>query len=334
MVYRIFSVLFVAAFLVTAYLWMEFKRFADTPLNLPPEGAVYTLLPGASVSSLARDLERKGYLAKPHYLRLLARMDGQAQLLKAGEYQLQAGLTPSSLLTLLVSGKVTNYSFTLIEGWNFRQLKRAVLNHPVLVQTIDGLSDEEIMHRLGVEDKHTHPEGRFLPDTYHFPKGTTDISLLKRAYNAMQLRLEQEWQQREELLPLKTSYEALILASIIEKETGVPSERAEIAGVFIRRLNKGMKLQTDPTVIYGLGESFDGNIRRRDLTHNTPYNTYLHKGLPPTPICMPGIKAIQAALHPKPGNTLYFVAKGGGSHHFSATLKEHNRAVSKYQLKK
>ena len=334
MVYRIVSILFIAACLVSGYFWMEFKRFNDTPLNLPSKGTFYTLPAGASVSSLAKDLERRGYLAKPLYLRLLARIDGHAQLIKAGEYQLHAGLTPRSLLSLLVSGKVTSYSFTLIEGWNFRQLKEALLNHPALIQTIEGISDEEIIHRLGDENEHPHPEGRFLPDTYHFPKGATDLSVLKRAYNAMQIRLDEEWQQRDESLPLKTSYEALILASIIEKETGVASERREIAGVFIRRLNKGMKLQTDPTVIYGLGESFDGNIRRRDLLHNTPYNTYVHKGLPPTPICMPGIKAIQAALHPKPGNSLYFVAKGGGYHHFSATLREHNRAVSKYQLKK
>ena len=334
MIHRILGILIITACLFGAWFWMTFKQFADMPLNLPSAGVIYNLPAGTSVSSLAQDLERKGYLAKPLYLRLLARVEGHAQRIKAGEYRLQAGLTPRELLSLLVSGKVTSYSITLVEGWNLRQVKEALLHHPALMQTIAEISDEEIMRRLDDEIEQRHLEGRFLPDTYHFPKGDTDLSVLKRAYRAMQIRLDQEWQQREPSLPLKNSYEALILASIIEKETGVVSERPEIAGVFIRRLNKGMKLQTDPTVIYGLGERFDGNIRRRDLLQKTPYNTYVNKGLPPTPICMPGAEAIRAALHPKPGKSLYFVAKGGGYHHFSTTLKEHNRAVRKYQLKK
>jgi len=219
-----------------------------------------------------------------------------------------------------------------VEGWNFKQMRVAIAGQQALEQTLVELSDQEIMQRLGYADE--HPEGRFLPDTYHFPKGTTDLAFLKRAYQAMQGLLDAEWEQRDPGLPLNSPYEALILASIVEKETGLASERPEIAGVFVRRLKKGMKLQTDPTIIYGMGESYKGNIRRRDLKQDTPYNTYLHKGLTPTPISMPGADALHAVLHPKEGKSLYFVAKGEGSHQFSKTLVEHNRAVRKYQLKR
>jgi len=208
----------------------------------------------------------------------------------------------------------------------------AVHANEALVHSLVGLSAAEIMQRLGHEDE--HPEGRFLPSTYHFPKGTTDLKFLRRAYLSMQNSLHKKWQEREEGLPLKSPYEALILASIVEKETGLASERPAIAGVFIRRLNRGMLLQTDPTIIYGLGEDFDGDIRRRDLKKETPYNTYIHKGLTPTPICLPGEAALDAVMHPETGKSLYFVAKGDGSHQFSNSLIEHNRAVRKYQLKK
>jgi UPF0755 protein len=227
---------------------------------------------------------------------------------------------------------VISYSFTLVEGWTFQQVLEAVREQEALQGTFENLTAEAIMERLGHPGE--HPEGRFLADTYHFPRGTTDLALLQRAYGAMQEFLQQEWDRRAADLPFKTPYEALILASIVEKETAVAEERPQIAGVFIRRLRKGMKLQTDPTVIYGMGERFDGNIRRRDLSENTPYNTYVHRGLTPTPISMPGRDAIRAVLHPADGKSLYFVAKGDGSHYFSATLQEHNKAVRKYQLKR
>ena len=211
-------------------------------------------------------------------------------------------------------------------------MMEAVRHHPKIQQTLEGLSDAEIMDRLGHPDE--NPEGRFFPDTYHFPRGTTDVVFLQRAYATMARRLDEAWRQRAPDLPLKTPYQALILASIIEKETGLPEERPAIAGVFIRRLRKGMRLQTDPTVIYGLGESCDGELRRRDLRRDTPYNTYVHKGLTPTPIALPGAGSLRAAVNPAPGDALYFVATGNGGHVFSNTLKEHNRAVRKYQLRR
>ncbi len=241
-------------------------------------------------------------------------------------------MTALQLLQQMVDGEVIQHTLTLVEGWSFKQVMVALRAHHAIRATLQGLTAAEIMSRLGYAGQ--HPEGRFFPDTYHFPKATSDIEFLRRAYSAMAERLEQEWVAREPDLPLKSAYEALILASIIEKESAVSAERAEIAGVFIRRLNKGMRLQTDPTVIYGMGEAYDGNIRRRDLRHDTPYNTYTRKGLPPTPIAMPGGEAIHAALHPASAESLYFVARGDGTHYFSATLEEHNRAVRKYQLKR
>lgn len=332
MLHRILGILILGVSLLATWLLLDFRHFAETPLNLPDDGVLYTLSPGSSVGVLAADLKQQHILDKPLYLRLLARWEGQAAKLQAGEYRIAFGTTPSALLNLLASGKVTSYELTLVEGWTFRQVMAAVSGHEALKQTLEGLPDDEIMGRLGHEGE--HPEGRFFPDTYHFPRGTTDTAFLQRAYNAMDRFLRVEWSSRDTGLPLKTPYEALILASIVERETGVPEERPEIAGVFTRRLQKRMKLQTDPTVIYGMGESFDGNIRRADLKADTAYNTYVHRGLTPTPICMPSGDAIRAALHPAPGSTLYFVSKGNGSHQFSATLEEHNRAVRKYQLKR
>lgn len=311
---------------------MSLDSFSDNPMALPEAGITYELLPGTSLAAVAGDLERSGYLKSAFYFRLLARLDGQAGNIKAGEYHLPSGLTPKSLLALLVSGKVVSHSLTLVEGWSFQQMLAAVAGHEALRKTLVDLPDSEIMDKLGLAG--IHPEGRFLPDTYHFPKGTTDQDFLKRAYRGMEQLLAREWAEREPGLPLNSPYEALILASIVEKETGKAHERPEIAGVFIRRLRKGMLLQTDPTVIYGMGVSFDGNIRRSDLRRDTPYNTYLRKGLTPTPISMPGADAIHAVLHPAKGSSLYFVAKGNGQHHFSDTLAEHNKAVRKYQLKR
>jgi len=318
--------------LVIAWLVMDFQHFADSPLKLPKEGVHYMLEPGSSVATLAADLEALGVLENQRYIRMLARWEGQASQLKAGEYLLTVGMSPRNLLNLIVAGRVVNHTFTLVEGWTFRQVMQAINKNEQLKHMLNNLSDEEIMQRIGHAGE--HPEGRFFPDTYHFPQGTTDISLLQRAYNAMDRFLRQKWEQRDIDLPLKTPYDAMILASIVERETGIAQERPEIAGVFIRRLQKGMRLQTDPTVIYGLGERFDGNLRRRDLKEKTPYNTYTNHGLPPTPIAMPGADAIMAVLHPAAGSSLYFVARGDGGHQFSDTLKEHNKAVRKFQLKK
>jgi UPF0755 protein len=318
--------------LLFAWGWLEYDDFVRKPLNLPPEGLNYQLVSGTTVRGLSNDLRKKEIIIKPLLLELLARVSGDASRLKAGEYYLPAGTTPPQLLKILSSSRVVQYALTVIEGWTFKQLMAAVRANPILKQTLAGLDGVQIMQRLGHEEM--HPEGRFYPDTYHFPKGTTDTEFLQRAYHRMEMKLQKAWAGRAPDLPLKTPYEALILASIIERETGIPSERGEIAGVFVRRLKLNMLLQTDPTVIYGMGDRYDGNIRKRDLNHDTPYNTYTRKGLTPTPIALPSGAAIEAALNPKPGKTLYFVATGEGGHYFSETLKEHNNAVRKYQLKR
>ncbi len=305
-------------------------RWLDTPLPITAPLA-YELAPGSNFIGVVNDLARKGVIDRPRWLRWYGRLSGQAGRIKAGEYLFEPGLTPRGLVDELVRGRVRQYALTIIEGWNFRQLMAAVNAHPALRHTLVGLDDAAIMERLGRPGE--HPEGRFLPDTYHFPKGTRDTDFLKRAHAAMARVLAEEWANRAPGLPLKTPYEALILASIVEKETGLAAERPAIAGVFIRRLLKGMRLQTDPTVIYGMGDAYKGNIRKKDLRTDTPYNTYRRAGLPPTPIAMPGRDAIHATLHPDDSDNLYFVARGDGSHHFSATLEEHNRAVIKYQLK-
>ncbi|MET0063177.1 MAG: endolytic transglycosylase MltG [Candidatus Thiodiazotropha endolucinida] len=329
---RLLGILIFVASILLAWGWMEYDGFVNKSLNLPEEGVNYILHPGMTVRSLAEDLQQRGMLEKPILLRFIARWQGQASKLKAGEYFLPAGTTPPKLLEILSSSQVVQYALTIIEGWTFDQLMAAIRRDPVLEHSLKEVTNDQVMQHLGLDD--LHPEGRFYPDTYHFPRGTTDAAFLKRAYKRMESVLEQAWQKRKKQLPLKSPYEALILASIIERETGIPEERGKIAGVFIRRLKRGMLLQTDPTVIYGMGESYNGNIRKRDLTRDTPYNTYLHKGLTPTPIAMPSGAAIRAALNPEEGNSLYFVATGDGGHYFSSTLEEHNKAVRKYQLKR
>ena len=310
---------------------MDYSQYMQRTLPVGEAGFHYELESGSNLSRAIRDLANAGIINKPRYVRLAARLAGKDKQIHAGEYIIKAGMTAQDFLQMLYSGKVVQYALTLVEGWNFTQLMDAVNSHPQLTHTLTGLSDSEVMQKLGYANE--YPEGRFLPDTYHFPKGMSDVAFLQRAYKAMQALLESEWPQRAVGLPYNTVYEALIMASIVEKETGLPSERREIAGVFIRRLEKRMRLQTDPTVIYGMGERYRGNIRKRDLLRDTPYNTYTRSGLPPTPIAMPGRDAIHAALHPDESDNLYFVARGDGSHHFSATLKEHNQAVIKYQLK-
>jgi UPF0755 protein len=330
--HRILGLTLLVTSLAIGWVWTQYRQFRETPLPLPADGLIYTLSGGGSAASVARDLQRLGLLQHTLYFRLLARQEQRAHRLQAGEYRIPAGTTPTQLLALLSSGRVVQYPLTLVEGWSFERVLQALRRADTLVHTLDGLAPSEIMRRL--DRAGTHPEGLFLPDTYLFPRATPDIQALARAMAAMDRLLEEEWASRDPGLPLSEPYQALILASIVEKETGLAQERPRIAGVLVRRLRKGMKLQTDPTVIYGLGDAFDGNLRRADLTRDTPYNTYVRTGLPPTPIAMPGRDALHAVLHPTDSDSLYFVARGDGSHHFSATLREHNQAVRRYQLKR
>ena len=288
---------------------------------------------GANIRTLADQLIEKDLLTERNHLLLWGKLKRQATRLQAGEYQLVSGMTLAQLLDEMVAGNVIKYNVTLIEGFTFRQALQAMQKNPMVSSTLKNLSDEEIMKQLGHEGE--HPEGRFYPDTYHISRGVSDVELLSRAYDAMEKILEQEWQQREEGLPYKSSYEALIMASIVEKESAIAEERPMIAGLFVNRLRKKMRLQTDPTVIYGI-ENYDGNIRFRDLRKDTPYNTYTRHGLPPTPIALPGREAIHATLHPDKTEYLYFVAysDGSGRHVFSTNLKDHEAAVDEYQRKK
>ena len=314
---------------VAAWLLMSYREFQDTPVTLAGEQQVVMIPAGSSLHKLAQDLHAQGIIAKPRFFVMLGRELDAAHRLQTGEYTLRPDMTPRDVLVLMTSGKVVQHDLTLIEGHTFREMLARIHAHPVIEATLAGMDAATIMERLGHPGE--HPEGRFLADTYHFPRDTTDVQFLQRAYAAMQEALTVAWEARAEGLPLKNPYEVLILASIVEKETGRADERARIAGVFVRRLQRGMRLQTDPTVIYGLGESFDGNLRRRDLLNDTPYNTYTRHGLPPTPIAMPGVAALQAATQPADGDSLYFVSRGDGSHYFSSTLKEHERAVDKFQ---
>ena len=328
--FKLLGLLVLLGSLAGGWVLMEYRLFTENAMAVPAGGTTVVVAPGTPLSGVAEALQRKGLIDHPRFFVWMARLRGKATAVQAGEYRIDPGLTPPRLLAKMAAGEVVQYDLTLVEGWTIHQTLAAVRQHPRLKHTLGKASPEEVMARIGHPDQ--HPEGRFLPDTYHFPSGTTDVAFLQRAYRAMEEALAAAWKERAEDLPYNRPYEALIMASIIEKETAVPAERRQIAGVFVRRLEKGMRLQTDPTVIYGLGQGFDGNIRRRDLRRDTPYNTYLHSGLPPTPIAMPGAESIEAALHPAPGDALYFVSKGDGSHHFSATLEEHNRAVRRYQL--
>jgi len=306
------------------------NSYLDTPLSLAsPEQIVVP--PGANLTRISKLLAEAEILELPQLLTLYGRLMEKTAI-KVGEYNLSVGITPRQLLDLLNSGQVIQYQLTFPEGLNFKEWLALLASQPKLNKTLSGLSGEPLLKELGLEI--IHPEGWFFPDTYLYSSGASDRDVLLQAHERMQEILNEEWKGKSKSLPFSTPYEALILASIVEKETGVGSERAQIAGVFVRRLEKGMRLQTDPTVIYGLGDQYQGNITRRHLKQPTKYNTYMIKGLPPTPIAMPGREAIHAALHPAEGRALYFVAKGDGSHYFSATLKEHSQAVKRYQLKR
>jgi len=325
------------------WVWHDYQSALYTPAVIGSP-IVIEIDKGDSFKQITDKLLAKSLNFRPFWFKVIAVQKKTFKKLKTGEYELVPGLTLPEILTLFVQGKTRQYAITFPEGWSFKEVLQEVENNPNLEHTLHDADFEALMSQLGADIKHSaialppasmqSPEGLFFPDTYFFEKHTPDVALLKRAYDKMQLVLKQEWRQKAETLPFKTPYEALILASIVEKETGVVAERPLIAGVFARRLQAGMLLQTDPTVIYGMGEAYQGNISYKDLKTATPYNTYVIKGLPPTPIAMPGRDAIYAALHPDNSNTLYFVARGDGTHEFSATLKEHNLAVDSFQRKK
>jgi UPF0755 protein len=290
----------------------------------------FEVAPGASLAAVARDLENRGLMKRTGAWVRLAKRTGGATRIQAGEYRIVPGTSPAALLAQLVAGDVVLHSVTFLEGWSFRQGLAAIQAHPQIKVELRGLRDAELMARLGVSDG--RPEGQFFPDTYRFPRGTSDLELLRQAYARMQRELQAAWNRRAKELPFDSPYEALILASLVEKETGAAEERPLIAGVFVNRLRMGMRLQTDPTVIYGLGEKFDGNLRRRDLLNDTPYNTYTRAGLPPTPIALPGRAALAAAVQPATTDALYFVAtgRGDGRHFFATSLVAHNANVSRH----
>lgn len=305
-------------------------QFLDTPVQAPEGGVIFEIPPGSSFRAVAARLAEDGIIATDRWYRLYARFSSTPVVIQAGEYRIDAGTTARALLEQFASGGVKLYSFTIIEGWNHRDLLQALHADDVIEATMTDEDWPVLLEELGAAV--AHPEGLFLPETYRFPRGTTDRDLLRQAYSQMQAVLDEEWRGRSETTPVESPYEALVLASIVEKETARADERHRIAGVFARRLQKRMRLQTDPTVIYGIGPGFNGNLTRKDLRADTPYNTYTRHGLPPTPIAMPGRAAINAALHPADGEELFFVATGlgDGSHKFSVSKDEHDAAVAEY----
>ena len=303
--------------------------YAFSPLSLPGTPFEFTLKQGSSLKSTARELQQSGLLERSWQFVWLTRLLGKSGEIKAGNYALEHPVSPLQLLKIVSTGEVSLSQVSVIEGWTFKQMRNALDSNPNITHDSASLTDEEILRRIGATEN--HPEGLFFPNTYYFAAGSSDLQIFKRAYQTMQKHLQQAWLERAPDLPFQTPYQALILASIIEKETGTPGDRTMIAGVFVNRLRKGMLLQSDPTVIYGMGDKFDGNLRKRDLLADSAYNTYRRRGLTPTPIALPGVAALQAALHPAQTDALYFVARGDGSSQFSSSLSKHNRAVNRYQ---
>ncbi len=328
---RALFLLFALGSVVTAAIAGWLYLFAHNPLPLPNAPFEFAVRPGANLKVLSRQLADAGLLPDAQSLWIIARIT-QANTIQAGSYRLEKPVTPLELLKKIVDGDVIPVTVTFVEGGTFADLRRQLEGTKDIKVTLKGVADSEILKRIGAME--AHPEGLFFPDTYQFAAGVSDLELLKKSYLAMQKKLADAWAQREADLPYANPYQALIMASIIEKETGKVEERPLIGSVFVNRLRIPMRLQTDPTVIYGMGQSFDGNIRKRDLSADTPYNTYTRDGLPPTPIAMPGWGSLLAAVKPAQSDKLYFVAKGDGSHYFSRSLEEHNRAVAKYQLRK
>ncbi|MBS1213165.1 MAG: aminodeoxychorismate lyase [Proteobacteria bacterium] len=325
---RLIGILVIATSFAVGWSWMDYRAYLEQPLgNEVP--VIFEIAKGQRLPAIADALHQQGLVRKPLWFKLYALTSKSAPRLKFGEYEVPARMTLRELVAMLVSGKVRQHAITFVEGWRFRQVLEQLHRDAFLDHQLPGKSDTEIMGMLGIPGD--NPEGLFYPDTYFFTKGMSDVALLQRAYRKMQDVLNSEWQARAQGLPIETPYQALILASIVEKETARPDERARIAGVFMRRLANGMLLQTDPTVIYGMGDAFQGDIRRDDLQRHTPYNTYVRPGLPPTPIASPGILSIHAVLHPEAGDSLYFVSRGDGTHVFSRTLEEHRKLVEQFQ---
>jgi UPF0755 protein len=303
--------------------------YASQPLRIEPLPKAINVMPGMHLRSLSVMLEREGVIGNVQVFWLLGRVMGKAGTLKVGVYTLDKPLTPLELYAKIQRGEVSQAMVQFIEGWNWREVRAALAAQPVLRNDSAGMSDAEVLRAIGADE--SHPEGLLFPDTYFYAPHSSDIQVLRRAYRLQRDKLMAAWETRAPGLPYRTPYEALIMASIVEKETGAAFERPQIAGVFLNRLRLGMRLQTDPTVIYGLGERFDGNLRKADLQTDTPYNTYTRSGLPPTPIAIPSEAAIQAALNPAKTDALYFVSRGDGTHVFSSNLEAHNRAVNRYQ---
>jgi UPF0755 protein len=315
---------------LVAALAAGFFYWAEQPIvKAGGETVPFTVASGSGVRGAAQEIARSGVPVQPVLLEALARLSGKGSRIKAGSYELEPGATPQRLLEQLVRGEFAQHALVVIEGWTFRQMRQAIAENTGLKHDTAKLSDAELLAK--VAPGYEHAEGLFFPDTYLFAKGASDLQIYKRAHALMQKKMDEGWANRAPDLPYKSQYEALVMASIVEKETGQKADRDLIAGVFVNRLRKGMLLQTDPTVIYGMGERYQGNIRKRDLQTDTPYNTYTRAGLPPTPIALPGAAALAAALNPARTDALYFVARGDGSSHFSGSLNEHNQAVNKYQ---
>lgn len=322
---RLSAVVGVLAVVLAAGGWW----YAWQPLKLATPVIDFTVQRGYTMRQAAATIVRAGVQVQPDLLYWIARLSGKAALIKAGSYEVHNGITPWGLILKLSAGDVSQGEVLFVEGWNFRQVREALESHPYLLRDTVGLSEQEIMSRIGASE--SHPEGLFFPDTYLFDKQSSALAVLRRAYGAMKDRLAFAWEARDPSLPLGSPYELLILASIVEKETGRAEDRDLVASVFTNRLRIGMRLQTDPTVIYGLGVGFDGRLRRRDLDTDHPWNTYTRVGLPPTPIAIPGRESLQAAIKPAKTDYLYFVSRGDGTSAFSRTLEDHNRAVDRYQ---
>lgn len=324
-------ILFLLSLAIMAFLWISFQNWLNTPLSVPADGFHYELESGKSLSHLSQDLAGENLLNHPRWLNWYARYY-QKEKIHPGEYLLESGITPLGLLDKLNRGDIVLHQVTFLEGWTFKQVMSALNQEPNVKHLLADKSDVERLQMLNLSI--THPEGWFFPDTYRFSRGTSDVEILTQAYHAMRKTLSELWASRADNLPYNSEYQALIMASIVEKETGSASERHQIAGVFVRRLQLGMKLQTDPTVIYGMGDAYNGKIGKDHLIAPTLYNTYVISGLPPTPIAIPGRASLEAALHPDSSKALYFVAKGDGTSVFSETLTEHQRAVARYQLQR
>lgn len=326
--YKLGVVLLTAATLVLLWLGLGYHSYSTSSINDGTENIIYNVKPGSGIKRLAQDLSSKGMISSPRLFELFVRLGGEADSIQAGVYAIKPGMTAQQFMLALATGDVLSYAFTVIEGWSLKQLLAELANAREMKKTLE--SPAQLVKLLGIS--HASAEGLFMPDTYFYQPGSSDLDFLRKAHKAMQSYLETKWPGRDKGLPYTSPYQALVMASIVEKETGVADERPQIANVFLRRLAIGMRLQTDPTVIYGLGDRYDGNLRKIDLLTDTPYNTYTRGGLPPTPIAMAGRGAIDAALHPAGAAALYFVAtgKGDGRHVFTNTLEEHNKAVRSY----